>query len=58
MKPDNFALMKYSFPVLLICGLMFSSILIFLNLGSGSIDLWDEAITGGRSLAYITLTAL
>src|SRR3990172_12496741 len=47
----NFTPMKYTFPVLLVCGLICSSILIFLNLGSGSIDLWDEAITGGRSLS-------
>ena len=43
--------MKYTFPVLLVCGLICSFILIFLNLGNGSIDLWDEAITGGRSLS-------
>jgi 4-amino-4-deoxy-L-arabinose transferase-like glycosyltransferase len=47
----NITPMKYAFPVLLVCGLISSSILIFLNLGSGSIDLWDEAITGGRSLS-------
>jgi 4-amino-4-deoxy-L-arabinose transferase-like glycosyltransferase len=52
MRCDStyFMPMKYTFPVLLVCGLISTSILIFLNLGSGSIDLWDEAITAGRSL--------
>jgi hypothetical protein len=35
---------------MLTCGLMFSAMLIFMNLGKGSVDLWDEAITAGRSL--------
>ena len=41
---------KYVCLVLLFGGLLFSAVLIFLNLGNGSIDLWDESITAGRSL--------
>jgi 4-amino-4-deoxy-L-arabinose transferase-like glycosyltransferase len=40
---------KYA-TIFLVCGLSFSAVLIFLNLGRGSIDLWDESITAGRSL--------
>jgi 4-amino-4-deoxy-L-arabinose transferase-like glycosyltransferase len=41
---------KYVCLALLFGGLLFSAVLIFLNLGNGSIDLWDESITAGRSL--------
>ena len=49
MKNHGSHLAKFC-SVFLVCGLILSSGLIFLNLGKGSIDLWDESITAGRSL--------